>query len=160
MTRHCTRCGTDVEDAGGFCLLGHPLRESLETASLADLKDEVEAAFASAQDEVRNSLTPLIEQVEAVAPRRPESELATVGAPAPAAETAAFVGPERSTPPPPPPSRPQSKVGQLWAGMDETRPLDRDDPINAFAPPPRMDWGPQRSKGRGRSLRRLRASNA
>jgi hypothetical protein len=65
MTRHCTRCNAEVEDAGGYCLLGHPLRLNMETSSLDELKREVEAAFESAQDEVRDTLTPLLEQVEA-----------------------------------------------------------------------------------------------
>jgi hypothetical protein len=168
MTRHCTKCDAEVADTGGYCLLGHPLRGSMETASLADLKDEVDAAFAEAEEEVRDALAPLIEQVEAVAPKAaPEPVLAAV-ATAPAsyvptepkapAAPAAFHEPTRPTPPPPP-QRPASRVETLWDGMDVVKPLDRNDPINDFAPPPRMDWGPK-GRGKGRSLRRLRASQA
>jgi hypothetical protein len=34
----------------------------------------------------------------------------------------------------------------LWEGLDEIKPADAGDPISEFAPPPRMDWGPARSK--------------
>jgi hypothetical protein len=177
MTRHCTRCNAEVEDAGGYCLLGHPLRLNMETSSLDELKREVEAAFESAQDEVRDTLTPLLEQVEATTVPQHEAQavmaaaVATMPAryAAPAieqvtapAEPASTVSarPRRQTPPPPPPKAPKTKFEALWEGMEGGKPLDQSDPINAFAPPPRMDWGPQRSGRKGRGLRRLRPSNA
>jgi hypothetical protein len=167
MTRHCTKCDAEVEDTGGYCLLGHPLRHNMETSSLTELKDEVEAAFAGAEVEMRDALAPLIEQVEAIVPSAPEPVFAAVAAPvvqspsepAMSSAPAAFQAPSRPTPPPPPPQRPTGKYETLWDGMDEVKPLDRNDPINNFAPPPRMDWGP-RGRGKGRSLRRLRASQA
>jgi hypothetical protein len=197
MTRHCTRCDAEVEDTGGYCLLGHPLRHTMETASLDDLRQEVEAAFESAADDVREALTPLIEQVEntpepepvyaaavAAVPARyaPPAEPAGLARYAPPAEPAGVaryappsapvavlqyappaqpaVESKRPVPPPPPPQASQSKFKSLWEGMDSQAPLDRSDPINAFAPPPRMDWGPERSRGKGRGLRRLGFSNA
>lgn len=176
MTRHCTRCDAEVEDTGGYCLLGHPLRFNMETASLDDLKKEVEAAFTSAQDEVRDGFSPLLEQVESIpAAREPEpayaaavatmparyaappqpQQMATVAAPSAPAPAA-----QRTAPPPPPPSREVTKFETLWDNMEGGKELDRQDPINAFAPPPRMDWGPERSERKARGLRRLRASNA
>jgi hypothetical protein len=166
MTRHCTRCDAEVEDTGGYCLLGHPLRLNMETTSLADLKAEVEAAFESAQDEVRDTLSPLLEQVEATPPKTYETTsqpLMAAVAVAPSLEVgapAAVEQPTRPTPPPPPPKRPKSKFEALWEGMEGGKPLDRQDPINAFAPPPRMDWGPERTPRKGRSLRRLRPTSA
>ena len=171
MTRHCTRCDAEVEDTGGYCLLGHPLRLSMETASLADLRDEVNAAFESAEEEVRDALNPLLEQVETapIAAAAPEAVLAAAVATMPARYAAppmdATVAPPaprpatRTAPPPPPPQRTKTKFETLWEGM-EGGTLDRQDPINAFAPPPRMDWGPERSDRKSRGLRRLRPSNA
>jgi hypothetical protein len=107
--RFCNRCGSDVEDTGGFCLLGHRLA-------------------VAAPDEVR--------------------DLA-------------------AAPPPPPPVAPVeaeaavpavSSVAPTWAALDTTpgAPPVPDDPINQFAPPARMDWGPGSSVKRF-SLKRLRA---
>ncbi len=48
--RFCTQCGTDVEDAGGFCLLGHSLRVSAPADnSLSALRAEVDEAFEEAR---------------------------------------------------------------------------------------------------------------
>ena len=178
MTRHCTRCDAEVEDTGGYCLLGHPLRFNMETASLDDLKKEVEAAFTSAQDEVRDGFSPLLDDVEAapVSAREPEpayaAAVATMPAryaapPAPQAQAMAPMAAPAPAPmqpqrmaPPPPPTRKVSKFETLWDNMEGGKELDRQDPINAFAPPPRMDWGPERSERKARGLRRLRASNA
>ena len=173
MTRHCMSCDADVEDAGGYCLLGHPLRLNMETSSMADLKAEVEAAFETAQDEVRESLSPLIQQVEAYVPEQEHvmaSAVATMAAPvappaAPAPQAPAAHAPmtqvsKRTAPPPPPPQRPKTGLEDLWGNMEGGKPLDRQDPINAFAPPPRMDWGPERASRKGRGLRRLRQANA
>lgn len=178
MTRHCTRCDAEVEERAGYCLLGHPLRLNMETASLADLKAEVEAAFESAQDEVRDAMNPLLEQMETapVAARQPEPAMAAAIAtlparyaappveqfapPTPTAPPAPAAFQEPRTTPPPPPQRPKTKFEALWEGMEGDGPLDRQDPINAFAPPPRMDWGPERSERKGRKLRRLRPTSA
>ena len=173
MTRHCTRCDAEVEDTGGYCLLGHPLRLNMETSSMDDLKAEVEAAFETAQDEVRQSLSPLIEKAQVASPR-PEPVMASAVAtmPAPVAAPAAPAPPapathtritqvsKRTAPPPPPPQRPKTGIEDLWGNMEGGKPLDRQDPINAFAPPPSMDWGPERSSRKVRGLRRLRQASA
>ena len=137
-----------------------------------DLKAEVEAAFETAQDEVRETLSPLIEQVEAAVPQ-PEPVMAAVAtmptqiappAPpvtqAPAPQTRITHVSKRMSPPPPPPQRPKTNLEDLWGDMEGGKALDRQDPINAFAPPPRMDWGPERASRKGRGLRRLRPTNA
>ena len=149
-----------------------------------DLKAEVEAAFETAQDEVRQTLSPLLEaasasspgypaQVQAVAPQ-PEPVLASavatlparVAPPAPPAPQATVPHSpltqvsKRTGPPPPPPQRPKTGIEDLWGDMEGGKPLDRQDPINAFAPPPSMDWGPERTSRKTRGLRRLRPTSA
>jgi hypothetical protein len=92
----CPRCSSRVEDKGGYCLLGHPLRP--EESPLADIRREVDDAF---HDSFPGGLEP---------------PLAPVGA---AWEINSEPSPSRSP-----------------------RYLPPDDPISAFAPAPRMDWGP------------------
>ncbi|MDQ3915867.1 MAG: hypothetical protein M3323_11165 [Actinomycetota bacterium] len=122
--RFCHRCGSDVEDAGGFCLLGHGLAPVLGTPPpppppvMDDLTAEMESVFDAA--------------------------LATIQAPAEAPEE-----------PRPAPSRYVSSIDRTWAELESAAPPSADDPINTFAPPPRMDWGPARAAGRFR-LRRGR----
>lgn len=99
--RFCRHCGSDVEDAGGFCLLGHPL--------------------------------------------------AAPPPPPPPPEVTLAAGPEAAVPQ-------VSSVAPTWAELDTApgaAPVPND-PINQFAPPARMDWGPGSSVKRF-SLKRLRA---
>jgi hypothetical protein len=124
-TRFCQRCGSDVADTGGFCLLGHRL-SALPTGApppppppvMSDLHDEVEQAFGAARAQVAAASTP-----EAPARAR---------------------------------SRYVSSVEATWAELEAAPAPAPDDPINTFAPPPRMDWGPQRPSLRSK-LRRGRA---
>lgn len=129
IERYCPKCGTDVEDVGGFCLLGHSLKLASVTDSVGDLRAEVDRVF----EEVR-------EQVHA--------KIATV-----TGEMPAVVAP----PPPPPPEQPtvvveaveeatQTDLDPLWANFDDELAPNGHDPIAAFAPSPRMDWGPERGK--------------
>jgi hypothetical protein len=39
----------------------------------------------------------------------------------------------------------------LWKPLEDETPLAGNDPIVAFAPSPRMDWGPEKDKGKRRS---------
>jgi hypothetical protein len=57
---------------------------------------------------------------------------------------------------PAPASRYASIVDRTWAELEAAAAPSPDDPINTFAPPPRMDWGPRRSPLRLK-LRRDRA---
>jgi len=50
--RFCPRCNAEVEDVGGFCLLGHPLRVSAPVSSLSELRAEVDLAFEEARVQV------------------------------------------------------------------------------------------------------------
>lgn len=130
--RFCHRCSSDVEDAGGFCLLGHRLTPVFDAPPpppppvMDDLTAEVTSVFDAA--------------------------LATIQA-APPSPSAT---PEDARPLP---SRYVSSLDRTWAELESAPPPSPDDPINTFAPPPRMDWGPQRAAGRFR-LRRQRASAA
>ncbi|HEX2295919.1 MAG TPA: hypothetical protein VHN37_11490 [Actinomycetota bacterium] len=56
----------------------------------------------------------------------------------------------------PEPSRYASSIERTWAELESAPAPAADDPINTFAPPPRMDWGPRRSPLRLK-LRRERA---
>jgi hypothetical protein len=122
--RYCPTCRSDVEDAGGFCLLGHSLRlQAVTEPSLRELRAEVDRAF----EDVRV-------QVAAVTGEIPVAS----SAPPP--------------PPPPPPSSVRSAptatvVDELWANFDEQADSVFD-PITAFAPNAHMDWGPSESKSR------------
>lgn len=136
MTRFCQGCSADVEVSQGICLLGHSVEHAAPTGSLGELRAEVDKAFSEASATVSGILTAT--DVARSAGLQMEDR------PVPAVPAA---------PPPPPPSGSMGgrrAQADLYAGI-ETGPL-RDDPIEAFAPPPRMDWGP--AKGR---LRRRRA---
>jgi hypothetical protein len=56
------------------------------------------------------------------------------------------------------PSRYATSLDRTWAQLESAPPPSPDDPINTFAPPPRMDWGPQRATSRFRLRRRVEAS--
>lgn len=124
--RYCPKCRTDVEDVGGFCLLGHDLRlRAVTDAAMNDLRAEVDRAFEEARV-----------QVAAIT-----GEIPVVAA---------------APPPPPPPPLPddledqtKKRMQELWAGFEE-EPSSPSDPIAQFAPANRMDWGPgDKPKRRG-----------
>ena len=54
--RFCPRCNAEVEDTGGYCLLGHSLRVSAPADSLAALRAEVDLAFEEARVQVAHAL--------------------------------------------------------------------------------------------------------
>jgi hypothetical protein len=56
--RFCPQCQAEVEDAGGFCLLGHRFSAAAPAASLRDLRDEVDRAFEEARVQVAHALDP------------------------------------------------------------------------------------------------------
>jgi hypothetical protein len=124
--RHCPRCDTDVEDTGGYCLLGHRLTLHAPVASLGELRAEVDQAFEEARLEVA--------AVVSGASDTDNAEAST-----------------RLGPPPPPPARPVPSTEQILAHKASVwKELEKDidltnDPIGAFAPPPSMDWGPEKT---------------
>lgn len=116
--RFCSRCGTDVEDVGGFCLLGHRLAVEAAISSLGDLRVEVDKAFEEARMQVANALA------------------------------TASGHPSAPPPPPPPPGHVAGPIEEatrpsVWSALEDCHEAPGD-PIVAFAPAPRMDWGPQR----------------
>jgi hypothetical protein len=128
--RYCPSCGTDVEDAGGFCLLGHPLRlrSMTEAETLGDLRAEVNKAFEDVKVQVEEALG----EIEINMPPPP---------PAPRSEVPSDAnGMELDQP-----AIPLRTYDDLWRAFEEEA-AKGEDPITAFAPPPRMDWGPERSK--------------
>ncbi|MDQ3982249.1 MAG: hypothetical protein M3271_06160 [Actinomycetota bacterium] len=122
----CHRCSAEVADTGGFCLLGHRL-----SALPGDVPPPPPPPPAMGD---------LHEGVE----RTFEEAQAKVAAAMPSSEKAA---PARS--------RYVSSVEATWAELEAAPAPAADDPINTFAPPPRMDWGPQRPSLRSK-LRRAR----
>src|SRR5918992_57337 len=49
VLRFCEKCAAEVEDVGGFCLLGHPLRLDPPIPSVSHVRNEVDRVL----DEVR-----------------------------------------------------------------------------------------------------------
>ena len=123
--RYCPKCRTEVEDVGGFCLLGHDLRlRAMTESSLGELRADVDRAFEQARVQV-------------------------------AAITGEIPAVPVSAPPPPPPlpedleEQTKTRMEELWAGLEE-EPASPSDPITQFAPNTRMDWGPgDKPKRRG-----------
>lgn len=155
--RYCPICKADVADAGGYCLLGHPVALDAPTGGLHELRAEVDQAFAEAAAEVGRALAgaggpaataPLFDQEEST-PEPVTSEPVASGpqasGPASLQEVAPPAPPVARRGPPPPPPPP------VYPRLDEEA-TSADDPIFAFAPPPRMDWGP--NDRRTRPLRR------
>ena len=131
--RFCPRCRADVEDAGGFCLLGHRL-PTTTTDPIADLRVEVNKAFEKVQVEVTQKVAddkvsepvenptdiPVWQQL-----RGDDREMAEE-------------------------MRATSRKVYEELSLDEE--VSRTDPIIAFSPSPRADWGPE--KGHGKRSRR------
>jgi hypothetical protein len=154
--RFCPTCRTDVEDTGGFCLLGHSLRVAPAT-EIDELRADVDRAFATARAELAqiNGRTARLPE-----PPAPPAAYTAPVVPAPAtavpAAAAAFdkAAPALSTaaaqpvPPPPPITEVSTGTDTVWSDFgDELAQAESpspSDPISMFAPSPRMDWGPDR----------------
>lgn len=129
--RYCPKCATDVEDVGGFCLLGHDLRLRPITESMDDIRAEVDRAFEEAKIQVA-AVTGEIPLVKA-----------------------------EDGPPPPPPlpddleEQTKARMVEAWQHFEDEPGLPpASDPITAFAPDTRMDWGPGETKLKKRRFRR------
>ena len=159
----CPVCEAEVEAVDGSCLLGHavpaPAIAPGVASRLDELRAEVERAFDDAARKVEAALTgevPLVPKHEAVVPlQRQATKPLRVDTPVlPGSPFAA--SPPRSeatqapttwqapsaAAPPPPPSR-RLDVASMWQKANQP---GNDDPINAFAPAPRLDWGPEAKK--------------
>jgi hypothetical protein len=54
-TRYCTTCAAEVEDAGGYCMLGHRLAPA--GPSPYDLRSEADDAYAAVRDQLATLLS-------------------------------------------------------------------------------------------------------
>lgn len=155
--RYCPKCATEVEDAGGYCLLGHRLSLVAPTASLRELRDEVDAAFEDARVTVTTALGPPAEPPlgqAPMAPPPPPPQDRRPHEPAPLGPATHETVPHEPTPHASAPHAAASPAGpSVWHELSQQRTASGPDPIVAFAPAPRMDWGPDRKS----PLKRLRA---
>lgn len=133
--RFCSRCRADVEDVGGYCLLGHPLPQDA-VDPISDLRAEVDKAFEKIKIEI-----PLTGMASA---------FKSAGSPSPATVDAY--------------EELRGSDEELVEEMAQTRTdywsqlrdevdvsVSRDDPILSFSPSPRMEWGPEKGRKRRRS---------
>ena len=157
-TRYCPTCATEVEDADGFCLLGHSLRVSAITDSMDELRAEVDHAFATARAELAamNGRGPAASQAPAQRPPAP---------PGPAGRPESGPSTPPSPPPPPPTNSDETTMPSVWQAFEHelagAEPIESGDPISMFAPSPRMDWGPEKTaRFRRPTLRRPSGASA
>ena len=168
-TRYCPRCAGEVEDTGGYCLLGHKLMLEAPSSSLSELRAEVDKAFDDAEREVADALSQVSAELPKVEKDPAEAELHDV-AQGPTrevepTEVQAELHDVAGGPTPLAPSVYEPEETEIAQDADEPMPVAKgralpaweelesdfdmeleDDPITNFAPPPRMDWGPRRSR--------------
>lgn len=161
--RFCPRCNAEVEDAGGYCLLGHDLRLEAPVDSLKALRAEVNRTFDEARRELADVMAPAVvatTTIEEDLDRAEAQRLSAARHPAGKAlrldEALVLEGREevrewsdpaasvRATDEAPATDAPAGH--SVWEGLDEAPTLSPGDPIATFAPSPRMDWGPRRSR--------------
>ena len=118
--RYCPTCSMDVDAVGGRCSRGH----RLPPGSIGELRAEIDRTFENAMAEVASLLG-----TRTQTPPPPQS------APPPPPPPAAG--------PMPPPPAPRATIWSKLATDFQADPASSD-PIAAFAPSPRMDWGPER----------------
>lgn len=138
--RYCPACQADVRTVDGYCLLGHRVALEPPIPSIEALRAEVDRVFEEARREVAEVL---------YGGDAPPATPAQIAAPAPGpAQTAQVPAPARVPPPPPPPADPvralEERRRSVFTALQAEEPLTVADPIVAFAPAPRMDWGPER----------------
>lgn len=150
-TRYCARCDAEVEDTGGFCLLGHLLRSAPLLPTIGELRGD------PGPDGADGILGPVRHETEA--PRRvPEPELVmAAGGREPAASPAEPPRPPASEETVEPDAMPaeSSRYG-LWDTLFSPGParIVASDPIAGFAADGRINWGPRRRYFPGRRWRR------
>jgi hypothetical protein len=163
--RFCPRCNAEVEDTGGYCLLGHDLRLEAPVDSLTALRAEVNRTFEEARRELADVMAPaavLAPEIGLGVDRAEDEGLSAARHPAgkairldealvvegheddrewsdpPAAEARDDATPAAASQPP--------AHHTVWEGLEEGPTLSPNDPIATFAPSPRMDWGPRRAR--------------
>ncbi|MGH2788971.1 MAG: hypothetical protein ACRDJV_13875 [Actinomycetota bacterium] len=150
MTRYCSRCATEVDDRGGYCALGHRLKLDPIDGSIESLRAEIDQVFEAARLEV-SGVVPAQEATAGVAPAPPPA--------ATAPQALAAVPSSAATDDIPSEEALTKRARGVWAALEEDVDINGD-PIEAFAPPPRMDWGPKRAALRGRLSAHGRPSSA
>lgn len=133
MTRFCPSCRSDVEVTQGHCLLGHSVISEPSQGSLSELRAEVDKAFDDARIQI-SGFAPAPKDPAPAPPLREREEVPVAAG---------------SSGMPPPPAPTGRSAQEPWS--EEGVATDPNDPIAAFAPPPRMDWGPKhwlRRRGR------------
>lgn len=136
--RYCPRCRADVEDAGGFCLLGHRLPVSPVADPMADLRAEVDEAFSKVRFQVESAF-----QSDVAALTDP----AAVPVPARSSLYEELSGDDQEVA-----QEMRATTRKVYEELALDAPVSQTDPITAFSPSPRADWGPE--KGNGRRSRR------
>lgn len=128
--RFCPTCAGEVDSIDGFCMLGHSVKLSAPVQSLTQFRAEEKTGSA-----------PAVTQFGA------EEKSGSV--------------PVATLPPPPPGSEAPldgfGRFGRLWRAEQSGPAFNASDPITAFAPQPRMDWGPDRFEGLRRRMGRSKA---
>jgi glucan phosphorylase len=148
--RYCSSCAAEVEERDGYCLLGHPVRLTAPTDSLSELRAEVDRAFEKARVEITTALEDATGEIPLVQAGLAEALNGLAEEHSKAAPTTVA---HASPPPPPPPldRRTNSIFQAVWEEQENEDLLSQKDPITAFAPAPRMDWGPKRGEEQKKS---------
>jgi hypothetical protein len=159
--RFCSRCNAEVEDTGGYCLLGHDLRLEAPVDSLKALRAEVNRTFDEARRELADVMAPaavvthtIVEDLDRAEAERLSAARHPAGKALRLDEALVLEGREDGREWSDPPVSPDAEVASadprapvsVWQGLDEAPALTPSDPITTFAPAPRMDWGPRRSR--------------
>ena len=124
--RYCPRCRAEVEDTGGFCLLGHRFPIAAEDP-IADLRREVDQAFKKVELDISDVFEQKLEEP----------------VPAPSGGVYEQLKSDSET---------LDEIVQsrrdVWQQLSDDGPVDRNDPIVSFSPSPRMEWGRDRRRRR------------
>ena len=151
-TRSCAECAAPLGPTDDVCLLGHRAPDR-PTSDLAELRAKVNEAFAAAETQLQLLTAELPVAEEPVAAQASPVHAAPVlggdlpglevTAEMPAVSPIARPTPAALAPPPPPPPPPAS---QLFTLLPDAAADRLDDPITAFAPAARLDWGPEKNR--------------
>ena len=134
--KFCSRCRADVEDVGGYCLLGHLLPQDA-VDPISDLRAEVDRAFEQIKIEI--PVTGMAATFKSAAPAAGPSSMEPYEELRGSDEDLVEEMAQTRT----------DYWSQLRAEVDGS--VSRDDPILSFSPSPRMEWGPEKGRRRRRS---------
>ena len=136
--RFCSRCRADVEDAGGYCLLGHPFPQD-NTDPISDLRAEVDKAFEKIK--IAIPVAGMASTFQVPGDGGSEAEATSLEPYEELRSSDEHLVEEMA----------QSRR-DYWSQLrDEIDVSVSDDPILSFSPSPRMEWGPEKGRRRRRS---------